>query len=253
MEVHKHPHHVLHKKNWTEYVLEFLMIFLAVTLGFFAENIRERVSDFEKQNQYIESLCEDLEVDTTRISSIILYDKDKIDVLDKMRACYGIVSRNLACTACMGPLIKFSKSNRSFTANDRTLSQLANAGGYRLLRKEDADSILSYQSFYRQYEDFQATLFQEAQNNIRNTLNRLADFKVNEPFQTVVSTIGSDSTPAVLQGPLLFSNDRALLNKWFNELAIYRRVTFGQINQLQILKRRAIDLLKFYKAKHKLD
>jgi hypothetical protein len=181
-----------------------------------------------------------------------MYDKDKIDALDKMRACYDTVSKNLSCTGCMGPLIKFSKVNRSFKSNDRTLSQLANAGGYRLLRKEDADSILSYQSLYRQYEDFQSTLFQEAQNNVRNTLNRLADFKVNEPIQTVVSTVGKDSSLAELQGPLLFSNDRALLNKWFNELAIYRRVTFGQINQLQMLKKRAIDLLKFYRAKHDL-
>src|SRR5205085_10193866 len=37
MEVHKHPHHVTHKKKWGEYLLEFLMLFLAVTMGFFAE------------------------------------------------------------------------------------------------------------------------------------------------------------------------------------------------------------------------
>ena len=40
MEVHKHPHHVTHKKKWGEYLLEFLMLFLAVFLGFVAENIR---------------------------------------------------------------------------------------------------------------------------------------------------------------------------------------------------------------------
>jgi len=39
MEVHYHPdlHH--QKKNFKEYFLEFLMIFLAVTLGFFSESI----------------------------------------------------------------------------------------------------------------------------------------------------------------------------------------------------------------------
>ena len=41
MEVHKHPHHVAHKKKWGEYFLEFLMLFLAVFLGFMAENVRE--------------------------------------------------------------------------------------------------------------------------------------------------------------------------------------------------------------------
>ncbi len=38
MEVHKHPHHVMHKKNMGEYFLEFIMLFLAVFLGFLAEN-----------------------------------------------------------------------------------------------------------------------------------------------------------------------------------------------------------------------
>jgi hypothetical protein len=33
METH-HPHHVTHKKKWTEYLLEFFMLFLAVFLSF---------------------------------------------------------------------------------------------------------------------------------------------------------------------------------------------------------------------------
>ncbi len=33
MEVH-HPHHPTHKKKWAEYLLEFVMLFAAVTLGF---------------------------------------------------------------------------------------------------------------------------------------------------------------------------------------------------------------------------
>jgi hypothetical protein len=38
MEVHHHGHH---PKKWKEYITEFIMLFAAVTLGFFAENIRE--------------------------------------------------------------------------------------------------------------------------------------------------------------------------------------------------------------------
>ena len=40
MELH-HPHQVTHKKKLGEYTLEFLMLFLAVFLGFVAENVRE--------------------------------------------------------------------------------------------------------------------------------------------------------------------------------------------------------------------
>ncbi len=54
-------------KPWKEYLLEFIMIFLAVTMGFFAENLRERISNNEKGEKYIESLIEDLQADTTKI------------------------------------------------------------------------------------------------------------------------------------------------------------------------------------------
>jgi len=47
MEVHHHP--TVEKKNFKEYFLEFLMIFLAVTLGFFAESYREHLVDIKKE------------------------------------------------------------------------------------------------------------------------------------------------------------------------------------------------------------
>src|SRR4249920_3738307 len=58
MEVHKHPHHVTHKKNFGEYLLEFIMLFLAVFLGFLAENLRERIVEHKIEKEYIQSLIE---------------------------------------------------------------------------------------------------------------------------------------------------------------------------------------------------
>src|SRR4051794_32456759 len=55
MEVHKHPHHVTRKKKWGEYLLEFLMIFLAVTMGFFAEQIREGFVESRHEKEYMVS------------------------------------------------------------------------------------------------------------------------------------------------------------------------------------------------------
>jgi hypothetical protein len=57
MEIHKHPHHVTQKKKWGEYLLEFLMIFLAVFLGFVAENIRNisvRITKKDLRSLYAE-------------------------------------------------------------------------------------------------------------------------------------------------------------------------------------------------------
>ena len=39
MEVHHHGH-VHADKKWKEYLFQFLMLFLAITLGFFVENLR---------------------------------------------------------------------------------------------------------------------------------------------------------------------------------------------------------------------
>ena len=39
MEVHHHPH--VEKKSFKEYILEGLMIFIAVSMGFAAESLRE--------------------------------------------------------------------------------------------------------------------------------------------------------------------------------------------------------------------
>src|SRR5436305_9060491 len=42
------------QQPWKEYFLEFIMIFLAVTLGFFAETVRERLSENSKAKELAE-------------------------------------------------------------------------------------------------------------------------------------------------------------------------------------------------------
>jgi len=251
MEVHHHPHlpHA-EKRKFKEYFLEFLMIFLAVTLGFFAESLREHINDNEKREQYVQSLVEDLESDTARMGDIIQFDEAKITGLNSMYQCYDTVTNNLKATSCMGELIKFSKINRPFLSNDRTVTQLANAGGFRLLAKEDADSILAYERLYKEVHDFEATIYQEAQDNVRNTLNELANFKVVSPLENVSSLNGTDIGSSTLNGPLLFTNDRVLLNKWFNQLQLYLRVTKAQSIELNNLRGKATSVIVFYKNKH---
>jgi hypothetical protein len=51
MEVHHHPNLHHEKKPWKEYFLEFLMIFLAVTMGFFAESLREHINERDRAKE----------------------------------------------------------------------------------------------------------------------------------------------------------------------------------------------------------
>jgi hypothetical protein len=79
MEVH-HPHHPTHKKKWSEYFLEFFMLFLAVTLGFFAENVREGISNSEKEKAMIVSLKDDLTKDTIQLNYLLKEYPEKINI-----------------------------------------------------------------------------------------------------------------------------------------------------------------------------
>ena len=69
MEVHHHPQ--IEKKGFKEYLLEGLMIFVAVTMGFFAENIREHFTEKKSEKQIIIALKKDLVKDTILLHNLI--------------------------------------------------------------------------------------------------------------------------------------------------------------------------------------
>jgi hypothetical protein len=64
MEVHHHGH-IHEKKKWKEYLFQFLMLFLAITLGFFVENQREHYIERRRAKQYAGLLIADLKSDTS--------------------------------------------------------------------------------------------------------------------------------------------------------------------------------------------
>ena len=64
MEVHHHPHVPNHPKPWKEYLIEGLMIFVAVTLGYGAENIREHYINKHKGIISVQNLYKDLKDDS---------------------------------------------------------------------------------------------------------------------------------------------------------------------------------------------
>ncbi len=151
MEVHKHPHHVTHGKKWFEYILEFLMIFLAVTLGFFAESFREYKIERSHEKKYVKSLAEDLQIDINVTLARFKTIEDrvrKIDTLQKLLIEYknGQPANDIYTISMKLQRISF------IGLNDRTLAQLRNAGGMRTIEnKKLADSIFYY---YKNIGDF---------------------------------------------------------------------------------------------------
>ena len=92
MEVHHHPdlHHK--PKPWKEYLLEGLMIFIAVMLGFIAENIREGITNREHVKVLVSQLVQDLQSDTSQLN--VSY-RGETDILEADSALTDLLGRPL--------------------------------------------------------------------------------------------------------------------------------------------------------------
>ena len=71
MEVHHHPQVPNHSKPWKEYIIEGLMIFVAVTLGYAAENVREHYVNKHKGIISVQNLYKDLKDDSLSYELVI--------------------------------------------------------------------------------------------------------------------------------------------------------------------------------------
>ncbi len=142
MEVHHHPH--VEKKNFKEYFLEFLMIFLAVTMGFFAENVREHISDRAKEREYITSFIEDLKNDTATLHQEIPKMKQSIKGLDTLiNQTYLYIKGNADTRLMYYTYHHDCRGVFNLQLSQRTINQLKNSGNMRLIQDEKAANIIS--------------------------------------------------------------------------------------------------------------
>ena len=144
MEVHHHSHHG--KKNWKAYLWEFLMLFLAVFCGFLAEYQLEHMIEHKKEKEYMQSMLEDLAQDTTEInkanSRILEVDKNLDSLLNLLELP---ISKNKNELKKLYELHYYNMGGEAALFSQRTMSQLKNAGGLRLIRhKNVSDSITLY-------------------------------------------------------------------------------------------------------------
>ena len=158
MEVHHHPNLHHKPKPWKEYLLEGLMIFLAVTLGFFAENFREHRVEREKERHIIESLVQCLASDTIQLEKIIDANSQLIIHLDNFNKLKNVdLSKVDNKKMFLSESIQGFSSDEFFKTNDGALAQLKSSGMFHLIHKQSTiDSILKYDLLNK------STVYQEA-------------------------------------------------------------------------------------------
>ena len=251
MEVHKHPHHVTHKKKWAEYLLEFFMLFLAVFLGFLAENWREESVEHKREKQYMQSFIYDLQNDTANLNYGFPLKVQRINAIDSVFLFFeehpdvikipGIVYRQMRRTLW----------DRHYRRNSTTIDQLKNAGGMRLIQKKNiADSIAAYDLQWTRAEFWRETYITNLGKGkgfvekIVNANDLLPAFRNNSTGNSLVArTIDS----------LIIRINPAYLNEYLNFLNWQKTNTIQDKRGYQNLEESAARLIDMIKKEYHLE
>ncbi|MGN6802720.1 MAG: hypothetical protein ACTHJN_12540 [Ginsengibacter sp.] len=211
MEVHHHPQ--IEKKGFKEYFLEFLMIFLAVTLGFFAENLREHIKDNSEITEDIKSVLGDLENDVTHFDIALDGNTYSYSLSDSL---VNLLHTDLSNTSQIYLYARAATGNINyFYTNSKTFDQMKAGGMLKLIRPRNLlDSLGLY------YVTFQLLSSQDDMVRLKNDVvckdyHLLFDTYVFSQMKVGYDKYNRSHTIVQLPGghPSLLSSDHKTINE----------------------------------------
>jgi vacuolar-type H+-ATPase subunit H len=173
MEVHHHSHH---PKKWKEYITEFLMLFLAVSLGFMAENIREHQIEKQREIAYLQNVHEDLKLDLINIDDVISSNTIRLQAMDTL---FQLINNNTITNEDVYYYIRNLALRATFESSHVGLDQIKSAGGFRMVKNPEIISGI---------QEYERAL--DALNKLENVRERTleqARFKMAVVFEPTIS------------------------------------------------------------------
>jgi len=245
MEVHQHTH--TPRKKWTHYFWEFFMLFLAVTLGFFVENQREHYVENQREEKYIQSFYEDLTADENDLQSNINFLRHQMSQADTLQKLLFNVDIKQPANGIYMYLRGITRSSGGrLNPNDRTIVQLRNAGGMRLINKSVSDSMVDY---YRSADIIQF-LTEDGLNNRRLLRERYMPLLNARDFIKVLDT--TNSIVNVRENLYLRKADPDIINECLIEIDRIRTLNLVLATRIQLLKEKAGRIKNFIKKEYDL-
>jgi hypothetical protein len=250
MEVH-HPHHPTHKKKWSEYIIEFIMLFTAVFLGFIAENIREHVGEQNRAKEFSASLVQDLQSDIIKINNqtktigFYIAVSDSLLQLSKTK----LEGRNATQFSFYS---RFAYWAQPISWNRSTFEQIKNSGSLRYFTNVDLmKKLLEYNAIVNNINS-------EVENNkirgnmLLTSLNSIIDPQLHQDLsQYFLATLDTMSTKtkesffSYKTGSL--ENKREKIMEMLNMVIVNQRNHEGRVDyfgQASLLAAEIIDMLK---------
>ena len=247
MEVHHHSH--TPRKKWAHYFWEFLMLFLAVTLGFFVENQREHYIEHKREKVYIRSMIDDLKLDIIEFTNENAERGQAIQMYDSLARLLNEKERNQDQQQRMYFLARMSVRLSPFPImNDRTFEQLKSSGNLRLIRhKEIADRITRYYFRSKEFEH------NTSQSLLR--LQSLIDYQGNvfdgTIFQDMINTEDFSIHPPT-GNPLLIAEDKKTVNELIVRIHYVSSILLYSQHYMTRLKDEASQLIDILRKEYHL-
>ena len=132
------------KKKWYVYFIDFIMLFVAVTLGFLAENVRDQQTDKNREISYLKNVHEDLLVDINRFEFVMSSNNWRLLMLDSLHMEINKVSPDLPS---LYYYIRNLAVRTTFESSHLGLDQIKASGGFRLI--QNAKIIAGIQDYER--------------------------------------------------------------------------------------------------------
>ena len=185
------------------------MLFLAVTLGFFVENQREHFIEHQREKQFIKSIIVDLAQDTVAINQLVEVYEHKGIELDSLMTLLNApgIKENGASIYLKG---RSAPRMEYFAPIDRTILQMENSGGFRLIRNDTASaSILNYYAGINFLELLKSINSQQAET-YRNMAIDIFDPMI---FEWMVANKTKDNITMPEGNPKLLTYDKRQLTR----------------------------------------
>ncbi len=213
------------KKMFIKYLLQGLMIFVAVSMGFIAENIREYLSEKEREHVYMQNMMSDLQFDTLmyansrkKLAQDLLMFDSLIDILSSDKK-----EKNTNKASYYARLITVKFDRLIF--REGTYDQMKSSGDLRLIQHRNvADSISDYYNSFKivssqnDITDHRANLYISLANKIFDAKTMLQIFKDRkEPINTKLIIDDHQVINEFLMAAQYYYGSLHLLAKWGSE------------------------------------
>ncbi len=255
MEVHQHTHPEVsgHRKKWHHYFWEFFMLFLAVTLGFVVENMREHLADRKKEKSYIRSLLADLKDDTTKIHQVTKVDFRLVHGQDSLVDLLNSFKDNDSISRkCYRYYFLYATSYVEMTFNELTMGQLLNTGNMRLISRQSiSDSIMDYNLLVKHVQT-QGKAYEEYFKKTLDFSNNIFDFTYARNYLHEDYSITPKLQPANITF-ILLTKDPATIKKYSIQVTMLQGILEGNLFGLRAAKEKATRLIALLQKEYNLE